>query len=332
MNSQAILKDLHLLEKSSGMSGRPKKYHARHMMPPDRLGGIRRSLASTFRKDEISQTDSLQDGTRPTHSSRRLMRAMEAFTAPIIGKLEVSGTEYLSTLPKDKKIILASSHATDFDMPVAAVALGNMVNMKIADMSLHEKVSTDPTWIGRRIAGEENFVPIAYTQSADGERQGRVDTRNVAHITETLDNGQAVLIAAHNPSKDGVLPDNPGYAAVLAALSTENSVVVPVAVDMGDASIGGLIKNKIKAVLGRKTAPTKVTIGEPLSFDDPESKKAAETITAALQREKGSSDMTLLEANTIIRGEGSKLMSRLAPLLPENVRGKWGETTSTTTQ
>ena len=49
-----------------------------------------------------------------------------------------------------------------------------------------------------------------------------------------MEKGKAVVIAAHNPTFDGKLSDNPGYLAIRAAQLIENAVVVPVAIQVGE--------------------------------------------------------------------------------------------------
>lgn len=285
------------------------------------------------------QAPSQGERRRLAESPKRLWRTMERLTKSVVGGIEVVGKQHIEQLPLDKKIILATTHTSDIDVPIVATALGRDLDLILTDLSIHRNVrdslkSVDPTILGIYIAGKDNFLPIKYKQEKR-QRQGQINSNDMQNVKGALDSGKAVVIAAHNTVSDGKLPDTPGYAAIRAAQLTENAVVIPIAVQIGGASevLGlGDLKNMLKT--RRRRPQAQVRIGEPLTFDNEEARQAAEAMEAVVHNHpegqvlSEDEKLRMREAREIInKTEGAKLMTALAALLSPEKRGKWGKVT-----
>ncbi len=269
---------------------------------------------------------------QPKHSSFRLMWTMRVFAKVLVGKINVVGQERLESLPADVPVVVAVTHISDIDIPLVVLALGSYFDFVVTDISIHRNFrdsirSVDPTIVGILIAGIDNFLPITYVLE-NGKRKGQINPDDRIQIGQALKAGKTVVIAAHNPTFDGKLPDAPGYLAVRIAQSVENTVVIPVTIQIGKGSDRlGLVKTIVQTILKRPAA--KISIGEPLIFNNPAAKRAAATVEDILDRrrrglEQADDQDKLQKAKQIVIREGSRLMRALAKMLPPERRGKWG--------
>jgi hypothetical protein len=268
-------------------------------------------------------------------SSKRLLFVLNRIVKAFIGRIEVVGEHNLALVPPAKKIILATTHISDLDVAIVAVALGSNLDIALTDISVHRSIVSslkagDPTVLILALAGKHNFLPLTYKQEK-GTRRGQIHPKDFHTLKAILTDGKAVVIAAHNPVPDGTLPAKPGYAAIRTAQITEDAVVLPVAVCIGETSelFGmGNVKNIIRT-LKRKPKAT-VSIGESIVLANPDAKKAAqlleEVITGVADGQELSekAKQTIREAREVInKTEGATLMKALAKLLPPEKRGNW---------
>lgn len=281
---------------------------------------------------EIEPYQSLQSQlAEPACSSRRLMRFAELFKKIVVGKTEVVGREHLASLPPGTPVVIASTHISDIDIPLVVAELGHKFDMVVTDLSIHRRIGTairssDPTILSIWIAGSKNFLPLTYLQEK-GERKGRINPLDMEKIKEAVESGKTPVIAAHNPTFDGMLSDIPGYAAVRTALSIDNAVLIPVAVQIGQGlNLLGLAKTMVQTIFKRPSA--KISIGKPLIFNNPAAKQAVIAIEKILisrggnltEDDKGQIRM----ARQVVNQEGARLMRALARMLPPERRGRWG--------
>lgn len=63
---------------------------------------------------------------RPT-TSKRLLMAIGADVKLATGKIQTHGEEHLKEIPPDKKVIIATTHISDLDVPIATLKLGKPV-------------------------------------------------------------------------------------------------------------------------------------------------------------------------------------------------------------
>jgi 1-acyl-sn-glycerol-3-phosphate acyltransferase len=286
-----------------------------------------------------------QGGSEPAEytfnrgSSPRLMRALEAQVKFLFGDIEVVGTENLKKLNPKTKFIFATTHTSDNDVPLVAATLGHDFDLVISDMSIHRSTrkalqAMDPTIIGLKIAGKDNFLPVSYSQKKEKTpgkkakevvREGRINAGDALAVKTALDNGKTVVIAAHNRS-EGRLSSSPGYLAVRAAQITENAVVIPIAVQIGEpAEILGIGDPKNILETRRKKPNVKITIGEPLEFDDQITRLAGDRIEQILQDGAIPRGRVLAKATRVFRMDGERLMRALASLFPVEKKGRWQE-------
>ncbi|MDP2598722.1 MAG: hypothetical protein Q8P49_02740 [Candidatus Liptonbacteria bacterium] len=266
--------------------------------------------------------------TRQTKTPDALIAKIKLLLDVNIGKIEVFGAEKLDKIPTDRKIIFASSHISDYDMPITASAVAEKAKLVFTNMSSHHKFSEAPADnINMRIAGKENYLPIKFKKDTEGGSRGEFDPKDYVAMEEALAEGSALLIAAHNPTGEWRLPDNGGYAAVYAALRS-GALVVPVAVNIKSEKPIAMASTPIKNLIKRPDA--EVRIGEPISLDGIE--RLGEFGEIIGKRRAGTSGLTQENIKTLsavkneLRARSAIVMRRLAEMLPPEKRGRWDET------
>ena len=94
---------------------------------------------------------------------RRLMLAIDALLKLQTKNIEIEGSEHIKEIPLNRKVIVATTHLSDLDVPLTVHALGNELNLVITNESVHHHFKEEaPTNIGLRLAGKENFISIDY--------------------------------------------------------------------------------------------------------------------------------------------------------------------------
>src|SRR4051812_17479119 len=102
-------------------------------------------------------------------SSKRLLFVLNRIVKAFIGRIEVVGEHNLALVPPAKKIILATTHISDLDVAIVAVALGSNLDIALTDISVHRSIVSslkagDPTVLILALAGKHNFLPLTYKQ------------------------------------------------------------------------------------------------------------------------------------------------------------------------
>ncbi len=202
----------------------------------------------------------------PEQSSRRLMHYLELALKRLTSSIEVEGRDHLNEIPATRNLVVATSHLTDLDILLSAHALGNDLNLAIADASLnHRFMANAPVALLERIVGKESFIPIDYRKTRSGYSPRAFNPRNFDPMLARMEsNGERILIAAHNPSSDGQFT-RAGYgAAYLAEIS--HALVLPVAVDVEGSERGiGQTARAFQTYLAQPKA--RVRIGQPFELD-----------------------------------------------------------------
>lgn len=239
--------------------------------------------------------------TKP--SSRRLTTLMELFTAVAAGKREVKGLENLHRVPADANLVVATGHITDFEIPLITATLGQHLNLAITDLSLHRSVissllSLDPTILGILLAGQENFLSIKY-KKVNGERRGLFKSEDYTRMVAALRRGKSIIMAAHNPSFDGKMPNHSGVGVAHLAERVKKSVILPAVANIeGDKSLGQA-SNPLKTLLARPSVT--ISLGEPFTLPK-----------------------NPMHDRVIRRTNQELVMRAVAKLYPEDKRGIWG--------
>ena len=252
---------------------------------------------------------------------RRLMFALEKLTQLQVGKIDVRGKENISKIPEGKKVIIATTHISDVDLPLVSYVLGNDFNIAVTDQSVHHYFKEEPsTNIGLRIAGKENFIPFDYRKDGDGKKNPRFNPENFEPMKAALNNGKSLVMAAHNPSYEGKLEAGGNCAVYLAGLDPD-TVLLPVTVNLKtNTSISA--KNPLQAIVEKPDA--EVTIGEPVVIEQIPNLKIIASIMAKRKNKETISKEELAEfssARKKLNEESDKLMRILSDMTPEEKRG-----------
>jgi hypothetical protein len=260
----------------------------------------------------------------------RLVRSAELHTLPFIDKVHVTGREHIEEIPPDRKVIVATSHITDLDMSLVIKSLGNDLDLIVSAQSTNRSLLEDTVSnIAARVAGQEHFLGIDYTQSKGAQRQGskvaHFNPANFVEMSEAFDRGKAVMVAAHNPTFDGRLSDKGGIGAVyLAQLS--NCVILPVAVNVKSEGTFKPGKTILKNLTGLANKPdADVHIGKPVTLQKIEGVEELQPLLqkratgARLSEEEQGNVKRILEE---LRGQSLELINILGEMLPEERRNQ----------
>jgi 1-acyl-sn-glycerol-3-phosphate acyltransferase len=196
---------------------------------------------------------------------KRLMVAMQAWKKGATRDVQIYGRENLQELPRERKIVVATSHGTDLDIPLTVYALGKDLDLAIINESVHHDFFAEPpTNFGMRLAGKENFIPIDYKGRGAHKTPRAFNPENFAPMAEALEKGKRVVIAAHNPLHKGETePKGPGYGAAYLA-ETSGAVILPVAVRKKSAEVSALYEDALKNLMRRPDMD--VIIGAPFEL------------------------------------------------------------------
>jgi 1-acyl-sn-glycerol-3-phosphate acyltransferase len=272
-------------------------------------------------KFEEPKKDAIKDGREKPeeHSSKRMMLGFESLIRLQVGNVKIEGREHLDELPRERKIIVATTHLTDLDVPLAVSALGNDLDLAIVNMSVHHSFKGEAsTYLGMVAAGKDHFIPIDYTKDKEtGEkRAGSFNTENFKPMQEALDSGKRVLIAAHNPSHDFEFDKASYGVAYLAELS--GALILPVAVQLKSEGDVGMYGSGVKTFLKKPNA--EVHIGAPFEVQKIE---GIEEFTAILEKRKSGEKLTkedlqrFSELKKLLKDQSEQVLKRLAELLPD---------------
>ncbi len=195
-------------------------------------------------------------------SPRRLRMLMDLFIKTTTGEISLTGKDNLAKLPQGAKIIFATSHNADLDVPIVTSVLSKDFDLAITDISKHRNFTADPiSNLGLRIAGQDNFLPIDFKKNNHGQWQPTAfNTKNFENMGRAMQNGKAIVIASHNPSMPQQSESAPGYGAIYLAQITD-AYIVPVAVRLHKKAGMAGFRGGIKTLLVKP--PADVRIGIP---------------------------------------------------------------------
>jgi hypothetical protein len=255
-------------------------------------------------------------------SSARLRLAFKALVEMQVGEVTVRGGEHLKEIPPNRKLIIATTHLSDLDMPLAANALTDSFDLAIVNMSVHHsmrpKTGEPTTFAGIIAAGKDNFIPVDFSKDPKtGEKTaGIFNPENFEPMQEALDKGKRVMIAAHNPSHNFEI-NNPGYgAAYLAELS--EAMILPVAVNLESEGGVGMYGSGAKTFLKKPKAD--VIIGVPFELQPIEGlSRLGEILAKRKVGEKLSSEdrQEFLKLSSALRVQSEQLLMKITELLPK---------------
>jgi 1-acyl-sn-glycerol-3-phosphate acyltransferase len=225
---------------------------------------------------------------RGTRSDERLVKVLELNAKLYADKLTVSGLEHIGEIPPDRKVVLAMSHATDLDIPLAASVLCKYFDIAIVNQSMQQHFFSDPMAnLGNRIPGLRHFLPVDYYSISGIKKPSKFNPDNFTAMAKKMDEGKTVLIAVHNPSFKGKL-ERAGYGATYLADITD-AVILPVAVNVRTKKPGegGMVGHITATILEHPEID--IRIGEPL---DPPGIPGMDEFAALFQRRKNHVPLT----------------------------------------
>ena len=194
-----------------------------------------------------------------------------------VRSLSVSGLERLA-FAGDGGFVVATTHITDMDMPIAWRVLGDRYRLRAANMSLHHSFLTNiPMNFLLHIAGKANFHPIDYREGTPA--RGTFNPANYPPMADALTAGDVVMIAAHRPMSQPHLPPHGGVGAVYLA-GIADVPIVPLAVTVRTDGSRAYTNTVIRTMFDRPEA--RVVIGEPFRLGP---LAAAEVVTPELTAE-----------------------------------------------
>lgn len=260
-------------------------------------------------------------------TSKRLLTALE-MTRLNFSKIEVIGEENLNDIPEDARVVIAVDHLNNLSIPTAALELGSRLPIQISNQS------TQFPFLGRghlgvAVGGKDNFKGIDYDSKTNEPKP--FNPENFDQMLQPLDEGYAIVVAAHNPVNTNVLPEKAGYgAAYLAGIA--DAYIVPVSVNIksevhvmeANAGILKNMKGTIDMLANRPEA--EVTIGKPRKIQEGSD---IHRLNALFMKRKEEGRLTgdELEEFRLLRHSlavaSDEIMEDLASMLPEEKRGEW---------
>lgn len=257
-------------------------------------------------------------------SDSRLRKIVELGIAPLISGVEIKGKEHLDELPPEKRVVVATTHISDIDIPIALKALGEDLDLVISDMSTNHLFKNIGIKAGLMAAGEHNFKPIDFVEQKEGFPIAKFNPDNFIEMTEKTD--KDVIVAAHNPSRRGTLEDGGVGAVYLAQLA--DSVILPVAVNIptteqyqSTSNFLETAKNVVKTITERPKA--EVSLGAPITFEKIE---GIDDYKKILDKRKSGDKLSreeidrFKEISAELRKQSESLMEVLSQMTPEEKR------------
>src|SRR5680860_394271 len=257
----------------------------------------------------------------------RLMRSVDLLIKSChLGTIEVIGKENLNALPEGQKVVVACTHISDIDVPVALQVLGNDLRLKLSDQSVHHNFKEEPSMnISMNIAGKDNFFPIDYGGKGAEKHSAAFNPDNFVPMMNAMDEGVSIIMAGHSPSADGHLEKGGYGAAYLAEMA--DAIVLPISVDVMTKHPNGydnisMIKHFFKTLV--KKSDVSVRIGEPFHLEKIE---GIEKIKLMMDKRKSGirldqeeySEFTRLLGE--IREQSKVIIGKLAGITPAEKRG-----------
>ena len=268
---------------------------------------------------------------QPSHEERkrketpsRFLKGVEIHVGTSIGKIEVFGRENIDEIPPNSKVIIVVTHISDLDLPLAIKTLGHDFDIVVTAQSTNFNFLEDPIgYTATKLAGMNNFLPVDYAKT-EGGKSAEFNPDNFIAMKEALDKGKDIVIAAHNPTKNGKLGRGSVGPVYLAQIS--GATILPVSVNLKTKEVLGIDdENKIKTMLKRPDA--EVHIGKPIASDQIKSdeikrimdkRKHGEKITPEERSQFNSAISSLREKSDVV-------MHELAEMLPESKQGEYRE-------
>jgi hypothetical protein len=264
-------------------------------------------------------------------TSKRLLLALEP-TRLNFSKMELLGEEHLAEIPPGSKVVIAVDHLNNLSIPTAALMMGKNLPIIISNQSTQFSFRENPQGhLGVALGGKDNFRGIDY--DPESEKPKAFNPENFDSMEESLNEGYAMIVAAHNPVNTNTMPEEGGYGAAYLA-SIADAYILPVSVDIKakrgihtSESKTNFLKN-IKASLDvvRERPEVTVSIGRPYKIPQ---EKDIQRFHEIFMKRKGGEKLSSEESQefhrlrTSLDEASDEIMKTLAAMLPEEKRGEW---------
>jgi 1-acyl-sn-glycerol-3-phosphate acyltransferase len=258
------------------------------------------------------------------------MFALKANVMMTSGKVRVQGEAHLTEIPPYKNVIIVTTHISDIDVPATALIMGRYFDIAISNISTQHSLLTswrDPfIYIGLRIAGIKNFLPITYryeSNSFNAKVRGVFNPDDFEVMRNALYAGKAVIISGHNPSKQWKLSRGGCGAAYLAEI-TENAIMVPVTVNVKKYVLPDDLRKEGTLVSILERPDVDVYVGKPFEIQRTDGvEELAHRIYRTESGESPERAANLDRLHALLKKESDTIMRKLAEPLPENKRGPY---------
>lgn len=254
--------------------------------------------------------------------SQRLWLANEAALKFAVKDIELKGKENIKAIPPGAKVVIMTTHLTDLDVLLAIHAVARDLNVAVMNESVHHNFFGEQgeftTSLGLRVAGKNSFIPIDFKKTASGAKAPKAfNPENFEPAAKAVEEGKAVLIAAHNPSQKPLQNlDNVrgGYGGVYLSLLTD-AYILPVTVVL-DRATGMYVPALEKIKKMKEDRPNaSVVIGKPFKLEKvPEIKRFGELT----KKRKTGSELTDEERTEfskladVLREKSEEIISRMS--------------------
>ncbi len=204
---------------------------------------------------------------------KRLWMVNEVGLKLIVKDIRIIGKENIKGIPPGAKVVVMTTHLTDFDIPIAIHAVADDLNTVVMNESVHHKFfgkqGEASTNFGMRVAGRDNFLPIDYKKDESGKKSPKAfNPENFESAVKAMKEGKAVMMAAHNPSQvprqnlDGI---QGGYGGVYLA-ELADAYILPVTIVLDRAT--GMYQPNVSALKNLKGKPNaSVVIGKAFKLE-----------------------------------------------------------------
>ena len=244
----------------------------------------------------------VEDDTPRHFRSSGRMRGMEI--TKLFQDISVFGKENL--LSPRQPVVYAASHTSDAEIPALGAVLTPTRNIGIAYISA---LMDDPKL--KYIFGAEKFLlgnnrwyPIDFDGTEGSYKPKAFNKANYDPMVDAINHGRSIIFAAHVPTKNLVLPNQPGIGAVWLA-QRSNVPVIPVGIAplMEKTTTAGDIREMAKHPFRRPRV--EVRFGRPMNLPP-------------------ISTDSFIHSYPALLGQSNDVMVEIAKLLPQDRRGKWG--------
>jgi hypothetical protein len=275
-----------------------------------------------------SETEKIELKEKP-EISKRLLMALES-TRLNFSKIEVIGEDHLKEIPEGARVVIAVDHLNNLSIPTATLEMGKRLPIQISNQSTQFLWKENPGGrVGVVVGGEKNFKGIDYDAKTNEPKP--FNPENFDGMLEPLNEGYAIIVAAHNPVNTNKLPERAGYgAAYLAGIA--NAYILPVSVNV-KAEVhtmegrAGMLKNLKGQIAMLKNRPeAEVTIGKPRKLAE---ERDIQQLHYLFMKHKEAGRLSPEEMQEFkhlrisLDAASDEIMEDLAAMLPENKRGEW---------